>query len=143
MVLPRHFLHMGALVLTAFVALSCAPRDGVSGLSARGGHVRVDGEQLAGSSSLLAGLAGRVPNMQVIRGSTTCPRVVLRGGRSLTTQGDPLVYVDGTRAGNTCVLDAIPVSQVSRVEIFGSGATPPLGFQSSPYGTIIVFRVTS
>ena len=71
--------------------------------------------------------------------TSTCPRVVLRGPMVLRGFNDPDVYVDGTRAGDTCILDHLPAEDVERVEIYPTGVTPRPGYATSPHGLILVF----
>jgi len=61
--------------------------------------------------SILNILPGYVAGMQV-RHNSGCPEITLRGKKSLVNSNDPVVYVDGTRSGNTCVLDSLVPSDV-------------------------------
>jgi outer membrane receptor protein involved in Fe transport len=93
------------------------------------------------SRSLLDLIKARVPSVEVID-NTPCPDVFLRGRSTITTSSNPAIYVDGQRANNTCVLDMMNVLDLQRVEIYPNGQ-PRGGYQSSPYGVILIFIRTS
>jgi hypothetical protein len=107
------------------------------------GSTILSGEQLGGGATLLDALGGRVPTLQITRSRDGgCPHVTVRGARSLTARSSAAVYVDGTLMGDTCILDQIPTREVDRVEIHSAGSTNlPLGYRSSPFGLIAVYRV--
>ncbi|HEX2189264.1 MAG TPA: TonB-dependent receptor plug domain-containing protein [Longimicrobiaceae bacterium] len=133
------------LAAAAAAALaSCAPavqadpldpaaqfRRGPTPIIVAGGYVR-------SGASLLDALAFRVPGMQVQRDAESCPRVTLRGVKTLGGRSDPLIYVQDTRALNTCVLEQVSVWDVERVEVFPGGQAGRPGILSSPYGVILV-----
>lgn len=93
------------------------------------------------SRSLLELMRARIPSITVID-DTPCPDVYLRGRSTITTSSSPAIYVDGERANNTCVLDMMNVMDLQRVEIYPNGL-PRGGYQSSPYGVILIFLKTS
>jgi len=93
------------------------------------------------SRSLLELMKARVPSITVID-DTPCPDIYLRGRSTITTSSSPAIYVDGERANNTCVLDMMDVLDMERVEIYPNGQ-PKGGYQSSPYGVILIFMKTS
>lgn len=68
-----------------------------------------------------------------------CPRVSLRGPIVGTSISNPVVYVDGTRTSNTCVLVNIRSAEVDWVEIYPTGATRRPGYVTHPHGLILVF----
>lgn len=92
------------------------------------------------SRSLLELMRARIPSITVIDDSP-CPDVFLRGRSTIATPSNPAIYVDGERANNTCVLDMMDVADMERVEIYPNGL-PKGGFQSSPYGVILIFMKT-
>jgi hypothetical protein len=55
------------------------------------------------------------------------------------TRSDPAIYVGGQRAVNTCVLAGLSTPDVARVEVYPSGVPRGAGYQTHPYGVIIVF----
>src|SRR4051812_33569273 len=87
-----------------------------------------------GGANLLSTLEHHVAAMSVRHPRGECPVISLRGPAS-----DPVVYVDGTRASNTCVLDTISPNDVHRVEIYPMGVTQRAGYFSQPGGLILVF----
>lgn len=93
------------------------------------------------SRSLLDLLKARVPSITVID-DTPCPDIYLRGRSTVVTSSSPAIYVDGELANNTCVLDMMDVTDMERVEIYANGQ-PRAGYQSSPYGVILIFLKTS
>jgi hypothetical protein len=68
-----------------------------------------------------------------------CPKVALRGPVTGFKFANPDVYVDGTRAGDTCILNNLSPVDVERVEIYPTGVTQRPGYATSPYGLILVF----
>ncbi len=93
------------------------------------------------SRSLLELMKARIPSITVIDG-TPCPDVYLRGRSTISTSSSPAIYVDGELANNTCVLDMMNVLDMQRVEIYPNGL-PRGGYQSSPYGVILIFLKTA
>jgi hypothetical protein len=87
-------------------------------------------------------LARLVPNLRVSRANRagTCPRLVLRGIKSVTLSSDPDIYVDGARALDTCILDLLPMASIARVEVYAGGQIPrsePITPSAS--GAILIF----
>jgi hypothetical protein len=91
------------------------------------------------SSNLLGAISGRIAGLQIRPSRTACPEITIRGRTSLLGDNNPVIYVDGTRAANTCVLDMIPPMDVQRVEIYPTGVAPRLPYQAHPNGLILVF----
>lgn len=116
---------------------------GASGAAA----VRViDGAELqrvAGqSTSLTEVLRGRVGSLQIRRGSQAgaCPRLVLRGIKSITADPSPSIYLDGTRVNDGCILETLSPMQVRSLVIYPGGLAPDGGgYAPSPNGLILVF----
>jgi hypothetical protein len=52
---------------------------------------------------------------------------------------DPLVYLDGTRTRDTCILEQLRATDVERVEIYPMGVTTRPGYSTHPHGLILVF----
>jgi hypothetical protein len=135
-------------VLSVLVSTACSPssrsdRPSTSPSAASRGHT-VHGEQLrSGGGSLLNAMVGRVQALRVQRSSTSrCPEVTFRGLKTIMGNRDPVIYVDGTFVGDTCVLDQITVRDVERVEVYPGGVTARVGYRNSPNGLILVFLVT-
>lgn len=101
----------------------------------------IDGAQLNRmGGDLLTALLGRVNNIRVhfIPGRR-CPAVVMRGPRTVTGSGDPLIYVDGTAMSDTCILREISANEVASVELYPGGIAPRAGVAQSANGVILVF----
>ena len=100
----------------------------------------VAGSDLRGGGSLLVSLRRHVAGMQV-RQSTAgpCPEISFRGQRSLMGPSHPVVYVDGTRAANTCVLEMLNPGEVRTVEVYPQGVSRRPGYEAAAHGLILVF----
>lgn len=102
----------------------------------------VDGNDLdSHTNNLLSVLRRRIAGMQVSY-TGNCPDVVLRSRKSLFGDNSPIVYVDGARVSNTCVLEQLQPSDVSRIEVYVQGITPRTGYESHANGLILVFMRT-
>lgn len=89
--------------------------------------------------SLLDVMIGRVTSLKVDRRGS-CPVISLRGNQnSVPGITDPLVYVDGTRTVDTCILSMLRAADVDRVEIYPLGYTTRPGYATAPHGLILVF----
>jgi hypothetical protein len=110
-----------------------------------GRAIVLDGNELdARTTNLLSVLRRRIAGMQVSYSPSAgaCPDVVLRSRKSIFGDNSPIVYVDGARAANTCVLDQLQPSDVSRIEVYLQGITPRSGYESHANGLILVFMRT-
>jgi hypothetical protein len=104
-----------------------------------GSAIVLEGEDFRGrGQTLLRLMAERVMGMSVNYGGP-CPSIQLRGTKSMFGSNDPLIYVDGARALNTCVLDDMSPDPVARVEIYPSGVSHRPGYDFSRNGLILVF----
>jgi len=133
---------LGAVLVCACSAHP-APKTDVasSGIRNDNGVTILTEEELEKQSrSLLDVMRARIPSITVID-DTPCPDVYLRGRSTIATSSSPAIYVDGERANNTCVLDMMNVMDMQRVEIYPNGL-PRSGYQSSPYGVILIFMKT-
>jgi hypothetical protein len=105
----------------------------------RGGFV-IDGRALEdGPGSIIATLTGKVPNFRLQRNSGRCPIITLRNAVSFVDVVNPHVYVDGTRATDTCVLTQLRAHDVARVEVYPQGFTQRPGYGRHAHGLILVF----
>ncbi len=97
--------------------------------------------QLNPTWTVLQAIAGFVPNVKTSSDGTPngCPQVDIRGHDSVSGSSNPTVYVDGTRASDTCVLSSLLTPQVLRVEVYPLGVTPRAGYMTSPHGLILIF----
>lgn len=137
-------------VVTAVVLLAgCAasrgePKEAVdaekAGVSFDRGAVVLTGAALEdGAGSVLGAMAGKVPNFRIQRRSSGCPEITLRSYVSYVGIASPHVYVDGTRATDTCVLEALRTIDVQRVEVYPQGFTRRPGYGTHAPGLILVF----
>ena len=130
-------------LIGAALALSgCASMNRIGEENASGGIgnaiVIEDDSFEASRGSMLSILQMEVRSMSVSR-ENACPHIVVRGGVGRSQAAEPLVYVDGQRMSDTCVLDALSVESVSRAEIYPSGVTNRPGYHSNSGGLILVF----
>ena len=89
--------------------------------------------------TLLAFLFGRVSGLAVDYSTYPCPSVQIRGRKSLYGSNDPIVYVDGARAVNSCVLEMLSTRDISHVEVYPMGVSHRPGYEAHPNGLILVF----
>lgn len=89
--------------------------------------------------SILDTMEGRVPGMQILRYHDRCPQVSLRSHATFQTYVNPQVYVDGTRATDTCILQSLVTDNVDSVEIYPMGVTMRPGYATHAHGLILVF----
>jgi hypothetical protein len=136
----------GAFLSALTVLAACAPaRKGASarnegGVSFERGATVLEGIALQdGPGSLLAAMAGKVPSFRVERKSGQCPSISLRSQISFQGVVMPHVYVDGTRALDTCILDSLQTADVERVEVYPLGFTTRPGYGTHSHGLILVF----
>ncbi|MHB1168260.1 MAG: TonB-dependent receptor plug domain-containing protein [Longimicrobiales bacterium] len=133
------------VVLTAAAMAACASSPGRgNGEDEPGGHATVIDEQTLQQSggNVLNILPSHVAGMR-IKHTDNCPEILMRGTRSLMNSNDPVIYVDGTRSGNTCVLQTLVPSDIHRIEVYPMGVTQRPGYRNSPNGLILVFMKTS
>lgn len=139
--LARPLVLLGAavlLVLPGCAGSRASPDAGAAHSPARGSGIVLTGKQLPGAAgNLLNALRGRL-GMQV-RQTGACPEITLRGTKSIFGGNSPAVYVDGTRAANTCVLDMLNPLEVHRVEVYPMGVAPRPPYKAHPHGLILVF----
>ena len=92
-----------------------------------------------GPGNLLATLTGKIPNFRLQRNSHGCPIITLRNAVVFQGTVAPHVYVDGTRATDTCVLRSLRTIDVARVEVYPQGFTRRPGYGTHAHGLILVF----
>ena len=124
------------------VAVGCAGiarrADGTSG-GGVGNAVVIDDEAIDPSrGSLLTIMQDHVRSMSVAR-DADCPHIVLRGGLGRSQAAEALVYVDGQRFSDTCVLETLNLETVSIIEVYPQGVTTRPGYFSNTGGLILVF----
>jgi hypothetical protein len=136
-----------ALTLLSLMLSACAahqPEDMTAdlegGVEVREGAIVISGvvlEQETGS--VLDALVGKVPNFRVRRLANQCPQITLRSSVSFSSVTNPQVYVDGTRIGDTCVLDNLRARNMALVEIYPMGYTTRPGYATHAHGLILLF----
>jgi hypothetical protein len=135
------------LLIVAVSACGSAPPGGspesATGITRRGGAVILTGVALdEAPGDLLSAMIGKVPSLRVTRGAG-CPQVTLRSTPSTELNVmDPQIYVNGTPAVDTCVLESLRAADVERVEVFASGVANRAGYLNDPNGLILVFMKT-
>lgn len=138
----NHALLSGAILLSLAGCVGAAAADHArTGPGARSNATIVlRAEQLrSGASNLIFALRSHLSGMQVRNANAECPEITLRGTSSMFGENSPAVYVDGIRAANTCVLDMLPITEVSRVEVYPMGVAPRPPYKAHPNGLILVF----
>lgn len=89
--------------------------------------------------NILDTMEGRVPGMQILRYHDRCPQVALRSHATFQTVVNPHVYVDGTLATDTCILESLITDNVDAVEIYPMGVTMRPGYATHAHGLILIF----
>lgn len=112
-----------------------------NGVSASDGATVVTAEELhTQNGSVLRAIMGKVPNMKVdFVNMHRCPAITMRRTKDLHGNSFPDVYVDGTRAHNTCVLESMRAMDADRIEIYPQGFTKRAGYATSTHGLILIF----
>ncbi len=117
-----------------------APSEDEGGVTSRNGAIILSGSTLDdGRGSLLDAMRGKVPNLRIHRSSGQCPQISLRSHVTFETVVEPHVYVDGTRATDTCILESLRGQDVDMVEIYPMGFTTRPGYATHAHGLILVF----
>ena len=98
------------------------------------------GDESFGSTgqSVISVLQTHVRGMSVAQ-TESCPHIVLRAGAGRSQTAEVLVYLDGQRMSDTCILDGIDLESIARVEVYPSGVTQRPGYRSNAGGLILVF----
>lgn len=97
------------------------------GVRSEGGATIIEGMALdERRGDVLGAMEGRVPGMKIQRHVDQCPQVSLRSHVTLQSVVNPHVYVDGTRATDTCILETLRTDDVASVECtpWGSRRVP-------------------
>ena len=110
------------------------------GVRSEGGATIISGRALdERQGSILGAIQGRVPGMQIYRHHDRCPQVTLRSHVTFETIVNPHVYVDGTRALDTCILETLRTDDVASVEVYPMGFTTRPGYGTHAHGLILIF----
>lgn len=138
------FLIVALSAATVSACGSGAYSKSAAGISPVQGRNSASGIVLEGAAlhehngTLLNFLYSRVSGMTVTR-EGPCPELRMRGQRSLFGSNSPIVYVDGARTVNSCVLDMLLTVDLSRVEVYPMGVVNRPGYEAHPNGLILVF----
>lgn len=137
-------MRLQPVLLSMALAAACASAgpdpDANEGVAFERGAVVLTGRALEdGSGSVLAAMTGKVPSLRVHHRTGQCPEIQLRSHVSYVGPVMPHVYVDGTRATDTCVLESLRTSDVERVEVYPQGYTTRPGYGRHAQGLILVF----
>lgn len=112
-----------------------------NGVGMSDGATVVTAEELhTANGPLLSAITGKVPNLKIdYVGYQRCPSITLRSFEEFHGLGFPSVYVDGTRANDTCILTSLLAYDVDQVEIYPQGFTKRPGYATNTHGLILVF----
>jgi hypothetical protein len=114
------------------------------GVSFDRGAIILAGSALSdGPGTLLATMSGKIPSFRVKHNGDRCPDITLRGQASFQQMSNPTVFVDGTRATDTCILESLAAVNVERVEVYPQGYTRRPGYGTHGPGLILVFMRSS
>jgi hypothetical protein len=133
----------GVLALAACAGAGTAvyepPEPGI-GVEGRDGATIVTADELERTDgSVLDAIRGKIPNMRVDLSPQRCPAITLRTYKRLHGENYPDVYLDGTRAQNTCILETLAARDVGLVEVYPQGFTTRPGYRTSGHGLILLF----
>lgn len=135
-----------AAVLVVCAVTACGlgtASSNAGGVSSNGRGTVVSGIALEdGQGSVLDAIRGKVPNLKIQRFVNECPRIALRNDNTFGTPVAPHVYVDGTRATDTCILETLRSGDVERVEVYPSGVSGRAGYPTHAHGLILLFMRT-
>jgi hypothetical protein len=141
--LSRSLAFLGCLVLLSGCAALKNPFRSTrteGGIRNESGATIISGRALDDQrGSLLDTMEGRVPGMQIQRHADRCPEVTLRSHIPFNSPMDPLIYVDGTRTGDTCILNQLITDNVDSIEVYPMGVTMRPGYATHAHGLILVF----
>lgn len=132
------------LALAASVLLTgCASLNRVGDENAAtagiGNAIVIEDESLDSSrGSMLTIMQNHVRGMSYSR-EGTCPHIVVRGGAGRSRAAEVLVYIDGQRVSDTCVLDNLDLESIARLEVYPGGVTQRPGYMSNTGGLVLVF----
>ncbi|HET8655680.1 MAG TPA: TonB-dependent receptor plug domain-containing protein [Longimicrobiaceae bacterium] len=146
----------GAVLLLATACAhsrSAAPADGPTAAAEDSVYIGYGSEarsESTGSVSTLSGddltqgryhrieeILGRVPGVQVDRSASGGYTVRIRGTRSLMSNNDPIVVVDGI-VRDISVLESIPPDDVARIDVLKDASTEAMYGSRGANGVIVI-----
>ena len=135
---PFALLAFAGTVLVSCSGCASTPASGSRTTDGIGNAIVVGDESFgSGSGSILSVLQNHVRGMSVAQ-TDDCPHIVLRAG-ARSQVAEALVYVDGQRMSDTCILDGLNLESVDHIEVYPSGVTQRPGYHSNSGGLILVF----
>ena len=134
----RSLLLATPMLFAACASLNQIPEE--TGESAGiGNAIVIEDESFAsGRGSVISIIQNNVRGMNVSR-TDVCPHIVLRGGGGRSQATEALIYVDGQRMSDTCILESLNIDAIGRVEVYPGGITQRPGYRSNNGGLILVF----
>ena len=147
MLIRRTQFVLPVLALTLFLLAGCsALRSEARTNRTEGGIENVGGATVISGAALddvrgsvLSALQGRIPGMKILPHTDQCPQISLRSHVTFQSVVNPQVYVDGTRATDTCILNSLRTDDVESVEVYPMGVTKRPGYATHAHGLILVF----
>jgi hypothetical protein len=122
----------------ALLSVGCAAPATVPASDVGNAIVIEDASISTSRGSLVSILRDHVRGMSVSR-TDVCPHIVLRGEIGRSQVAEVLVYVDGQRMSDTCILDGLNTESIARIEVYPGGFTQRPGYTSNSGGLILVF----
>jgi hypothetical protein len=130
---------VAVLLFLPLTLAACGARDTIVH-ERRGSAIVLTGGQLVDSGpTVIDALSSAVANLTVQRRDGRCPEITIRGAKTIYGQRGPVVYLDGTRLGDTCVLSQLSTRDIERIEVYASGASPDPRYGAGTSGLILVF----
>lgn len=142
------------LIGSVFLLIGCAPRNPIQQATEGGGSsvdppqgvgnaiVIEDAEFRSNRGSIISILRDNIRGMSVSR-DNACPHIVLRGGVGRSQAAEVLIYVDGQRFSDTCILDSINIESIAWAEVYPGGVTQRPGYSTNAGGLILFFMKNS
>src|SRR4051812_10771462 len=98
----RQFLSLSLCTVCACATVK-KPADPSGKNDGNGNAVIIKASELSGG--VLQSIRSHVPSLRVVSSSNSpCPRLLFRAEKSMNNQGNPSIYIDGTRMMDTCSL---------------------------------------
>jgi len=133
-------LILATLIPACRTSQSEGPSPDQGGVQMRDGATILTGDALAdGRGSLLSTMRGKVPNLRIQLYQGQCPKVSIRSHVTFQSVVEPHIYVDGTRATNTCILESLQAQDVASVEVYPMGFIKRPGYGTHAHGLILIF----
>jgi hypothetical protein len=131
-----------ASLLCVVVALSACGSTGTAAEQHRGNATVLSGSQLLDHGpTVLDALSSGVVNLTIQRSEGRCPEIIIRGDRTVHGRRGPLVYLDGARLVDTCILGQLSTREIERIEVYLSGSAPDPRYGAGTSGLILIFSV--